>query len=157
MVFIADTWALGEDREIWTGLGFCPEETSSVPVCQWFQACPWTRITGVINVTLKSVSGFFLLVALALLFAVMAMLVSALLLLSVSESSLAGESTVAGSQLLGKDAMSAQAPPHFCLASPFDPSELPFEQKSWIGTCLVRAQTSRLGLVTPAAVQLRPL
>lgn len=89
----------------------------------------------------------------ALLLAITAMLISALPLLSMPESPLAGESIAAVSQLLRKDTVSAQAPHLFCLVPSGHSTEPHFPQELWVGNCLVGAQTSWLELVTPAAVQ----
>lgn len=88
-----------------------------------------------------------LLIAMALLLAIMATLVSALPLLSMPESPHAGESIAAVSQLLGKDAVSAQAAHHFCPVSSGHSTDPHFPQELWVGNCLVGAQTSWLGLV----------
>lgn len=39
------------------GWVFHLEEISSVPLSWWFQACPWTRITGVTHVTFEAIPG----------------------------------------------------------------------------------------------------
>lgn len=156
---MADTWALGEDREVWIRVGFCPEETSSGPLCEWFQACPWTRITGVTHVPCEAapadLSCFIGSCGPAPCYH--------------GHGSICYPAVVSARKLprrwarsfwisaSGKGCLSAQVPPCFCLAPSIHPTKLLFLQQSWVGSCLVGAQTSRLGLVTLAAVQWGPL
>lgn len=159
VVFMADTWALGEDREVWIRVGFCPEETSSGPLCEWFQACPWTRITGVTHVPCEAapvdLSCFIGSCGPAPCYHGHAIICSPAV---VSARKLprrwASSFWISAS---GKGCLSAQVPPHFCLALSIHPTKLLFLQQSWVGSCLVGAETSRLGLITLAAAQWRPL